>query len=102
MNHMLNSSSEDKERLRAEYVAAFDRQKQEIAALQSRLLATDKEGQDMDARSRALSEEIARLKGSVAASERQLANTTSDMAQQIKTYKVKLNEMLDQLEGKNS
>ena len=31
-----------------------------------------------------------------------MADQTGEMAQQIKTYKIKLNEMLDQLEGKNS
>ena len=31
-----------------------------------------------------------------------MADQTGEMAQQIKTYKVKLTEMLDQLEGKNS
>ena len=44
MKHMLNSTNEDKEKMRAEYLAAFERQKQDIAALQGRLAATDKEG----------------------------------------------------------
>ena len=70
----------EKEKMRAEYLAAFERQKQEMAALQARLSATDKEGQDLDARSRALADENSRLRESLEASERQLMDTTSEMA----------------------
>lgn len=62
---MQNSTNEDKEKMRAEYLAAFERQKQDIAALQGRLAATDKEGQDLDARSRTLAEENQRLRSSL-------------------------------------
>ena len=102
IKQLLNSSSADKEKMRAEYLAAIERQKQEVSALHSRLAATDKEGQNLDAKSRQLAEENQRLRDSLAASERQLANQTGEMAQQIKTYRIKLNDMLDQLEGKES
>jgi len=56
----------------------------------------------LDAKSRSLSEENERLRQSLAQSEQQIADQTGEMALQIKTYKNKLTEMLDQLEGKNS
>ena len=43
-----------------------------------------------------------RLRDSLAQSEKQLADQVGEMAEQIKTYKVKLTEMLDVLEGKDS
>ena len=95
-------STEEREKLRSEYLQVIERQKQEVTSLNSRLAATDKEGQDLDAKTRALSEENERLRQSLAQSEKQLTDQTGEMADQIRTYKVKLNEMLDQLEGKES
>jgi len=33
MKHMLNNTTEDKEKMRADYLAAFERQKQDISSL---------------------------------------------------------------------
>lgn len=88
--------------MRSEYLAAIDRQKKEIAALNDKLHLNSKQGQDLDARSKSLQEDNERLRQNLAQAEQQLADQTGEMAQQIKTYKNKLTEMLDQLEGKNS
>ena len=102
ISRIMAISTEEKEKLRSEYLYVIERQKQEVNSLNSRLAATDKEGQDLDAKTRALSEENERLRQSLAQSEKQLTDQTGEMADQIRTYKVKLNEMLDQLEGKES
>ena len=102
LGQMLNTTNEEKEKLRSEYLAVIDRQKKELSALNEHLLQNDRQGQDLDAKSRSLADENERLRQSLAQSEQQLADQTGEMAQQIKTYKIKLNEMLDQLEGKNS
>jgi len=40
----MNSSSDEKEKMRAEYLSALQKQKQEVALLQGRLSETDKQG----------------------------------------------------------
>ena len=41
---MLNTTNEEKEKLRSEYLAVIDRQKKEVAALNERLLHNDRQG----------------------------------------------------------
>ena len=69
LGQMLNTTNEEKEKLRSEYLAVIERQKKELSALNERLLQNDRQGQDMDAKSRALADENERLRQSLAQSE---------------------------------
>ncbi len=80
IKQLINSSSDEKEKMRAEYLSAIERQKQEVAGLQNQLSQTNKEGQDIDARQKAQSEENARLRQKLAESEKSLADQTGEMA----------------------
>ena len=41
---MLNTTNEEKEKLRSEYLAVIERQKKEVSALNERLLQNDRQG----------------------------------------------------------
>ena len=66
---MLNTTNDEKEKMRSEYLTVIERQKKEIAALNERMLQNNRQGQSLDANFKALSEENERLRESLAQSE---------------------------------
>ena len=74
LSTMLNTTNDEKEKLRSEYLTVIDRQKKEVASLNERLLQNDRQGQDLDAKSSALAQENERLRQSLAQSEQYLAD----------------------------
>ena len=44
LGQMLNTTNEEKEKLRSEYLAVIERQKKELSALNERLLQNDRQG----------------------------------------------------------
>ena len=66
---MLNTTNDEKEKMRSEYLTVIDRQKKEVAALNERMLQNNRQGQSLDANVKALSEENDRLRESLVQSE---------------------------------
>ena len=69
LSSMLNTTNDEKEKMRSEYLTVIDRQKKEVAALNERMLQNNRQGQSLDANVKALSEENDRLRESLVQSE---------------------------------